>query len=300
MSNYSTHCQGSSRFCGVLLISFVFFFSSSCFYFHDLFYSDMSFILQSEVFSSPVVFIKYYVKSLSVEMREYVRKQYQQTPLSFPKTPQFWEKEMECHVLFHIHKYKICQNFCLLSTENIAGCSCSYIVSQTSFNAGMFLTCEIYRGGVLQPKYFIYLWCLGPRSPSEKGETRDAVKAAPNYQIGYTHLETEFAIAVCTDLITLFTYPGFALSLTNSSLYLVFPDCSFQCCLRRKNKQSRQAEELGEHPVHASASCCLEPALKIELPLHFCLDFSAKSLVLGYPAFHLSLLLKECLFFHGF
>lgn len=144
------------------------------------------------------------------------------------------------------------------------------------------------------------MWCLGARNPSEKEETRDAVKAAPNYQVSYTHLETQFAIAVCTDLITLFTYPAFALSLISSSLYLMFPECSLQCCLWRKSKQSRQAAEPAEHPVHASALCCLEPALKSELPLHFCLDFRAKSLVLGYPAFHLSLLLRECLFFRGF
>lgn len=56
---------------------------------------------------------------------------------------------MSRNIFFASTNIKICQNFCLLSTENIAGCTCNYIVWQTTFNAGMFLTYEINQGMVL-------------------------------------------------------------------------------------------------------------------------------------------------------
>lgn len=70
------------------------------------------------------------------------------------------------------------------------------------------------------------------------------------YKGGYKLLVTQCAIAVCTDLISLFTYPDFALSPTNS-LYLLFLECWFQRGSRRENKQSQQPAEFAEQPVHA-------------------------------------------------
>lgn len=97
----------------------------------------------------------------------------------------------------------------------------------------------------------MYSCCLGARSPcEEEEEAGDVIRAAWIYKVGYKLLVTQCAIAVCTDLISLFTYPDFALSLTNS-LYLMFPECSFQCCSRRENKQFNQAAEFAEQPVHA-------------------------------------------------
>lgn len=60
---------------------------------------------------------------------------------------------------------------------------------------------------------------------------------------------TKCPIAVCTDIISLFTHPDFTFSLTNS-LYLMFPVCWFQCCSHRESKQFNQSMEFAEQAVH--------------------------------------------------
>lgn len=198
-----------------------------------------------------------------------------------------------------MHKYKICHKICLQSIEKFAECSCNHVTWQTTFNVGISNLQDSWRS-FLCPKYFICSSCFGARSPSEEEEASDVRRAAWIYKVGYKLLVTQCAIAVCTDLISLFTYPDFALS--PNQLPVPYVSWVFVSVLLTQREQTIQSAS-GVCRTACARLTLMLPGVRLwksELPFHFCLFLDGKSLVLGYRAFRLSLLLKECLFFHDF